>query len=70
MPYTTEEQASAVAGNRLYLQSVGSNRSKSSNGSKRFERIERLERFEPQFTAGFLLDLQCDAFSSRINNAG
>jgi hypothetical protein len=68
MPYTTEEQASPVAGNGLYLQCVGSNRSKSSN--ERFERIERLERFEPQFIAGFLLDLQCDAFSSRINNAG
>jgi hypothetical protein len=64
MPYTTDEQASPVAGNGLYLQCVGSNR------SKRFERIERLERFEPQFIAGFLLDLQCDAFSSRINNAG
>jgi hypothetical protein len=55
----------------LYLQSVGSNRSKSSNGSKRFERIERLERFEPQFTAGLLLDLQSVMLSPRsMNNPG
>jgi hypothetical protein len=38
-----------VAGNGSipYESFFGSNRSKSSNGSKRFERIELLERFEP-----------------------
>jgi hypothetical protein len=36
---------------------LGSNRFKSSNGSKRFERLERLERFE-RTSEGLLLDVQ------------
>jgi hypothetical protein len=57
-PYTIEEQASPVACNGSVPMNVCcSNRSKSSNGSKRFERLEQLGRFERN-SEGLLLDLQ------------
>ena len=46
---STEEQASRVAGNGSvpYESLFGSNRSKSSSGSKRFERIEIMRAIAP-----------------------
>jgi hypothetical protein len=38
---------------------IGSNRCKSSNGSKRFERIEPVERFELNLHEAYSSDLYC-----------
>jgi hypothetical protein len=51
MIHTVHDRGASLSGRGQWVSTlqnfVGSNRSKSSNGSRHFERIERLERFEP-----------------------